>query len=124
MFRIAEHDPAYSGAETGPGTRPPRSWWSDFAALLRLAIACRGRATLLDCALGNVSGRGMSQQPPRAAQQFHTTHWSLVARAGAPPGQEQRRALGELVARYLPALRAHLVAYEKIDPHEADDLLN
>jgi RNA polymerase sigma-70 factor (ECF subfamily) len=34
-----------------------------------------------------------------------------------------REALGILLQRYLPALRAHLVLHRRIEPHQADDLL-
>lgn len=52
---------------------------------------------------------------------FPTTHWSLVGRAAdAIAG---RRALGELVHAYLPALRAHLTGPMQIEQHRADDLI-
>ena len=54
---------------------------------------------------------------------FPTTHWSLVARAGTDPGEAQREALGELVRRYLPALRVHLIVRKRLRPQDADDLL-
>ena len=37
---------------------------------------------------------------------FPTTHWSLVGRAGQDATENKRQALGELLNRYLPALRA------------------
>jgi RNA polymerase sigma-70 factor (ECF subfamily) len=54
---------------------------------------------------------------------FPTTHWSLVQRAGRPSDAAQRDALGELVERYLPALRSHLVIHKRIEPHRAEDLV-
>jgi RNA polymerase sigma-70 factor (ECF subfamily) len=54
---------------------------------------------------------------------FPTTHWSLVARAGQDPAEAKRQALGELLTRYLPALRAHLVYGKRLSPDDADDLL-
>lgn len=54
---------------------------------------------------------------------FPTTHWSLVARAGQDATETKRQALGELLTRYLPALRAHLVHGKRLSPHDADDLL-
>jgi len=52
-----------------------------------------------------------------------TTHWSLVARAGQDVAEARRQALGELLVRYLPALRAHLVYGKRLSPEDADDLL-
>jgi RNA polymerase sigma-70 factor (ECF subfamily) len=54
---------------------------------------------------------------------FQTTHWSLVARAGGAGGQLQREALGLLIERYAPALRAHLMTRKGRTADEADDLL-
>ena len=63
---------------------------------------------------------------------FETTQWSLVARAGASAGAagdeaggssaRQRDAMGAILHRYLPALRAHLLARGH-PPDDADDLL-
>lgn len=50
---------------------------------------------------------------------FPTTHWSLVDRAGVADGE----ALGRLLARYLPALVAHLVHGKRLPPEEAEDLV-
>jgi RNA polymerase sigma-70 factor (ECF subfamily) len=54
---------------------------------------------------------------------FQTTHWSLVARAGSASSQLQREALGLLIERYAPALRAHLMTRKGRTADEADDLL-
>jgi RNA polymerase sigma-70 factor (ECF subfamily) len=54
---------------------------------------------------------------------FPSTHWSLVARAGHDDTDVRRDALSELVRKYLPPLRIHLIGRRGIDPHEADDLL-
>jgi DNA-directed RNA polymerase specialized sigma24 family protein len=54
---------------------------------------------------------------------FPTTHWSLVDRAGQDVAEAKRQALGELLVRYLPALRAHLVYGKQQSPEDADDLL-
>lgn len=54
---------------------------------------------------------------------FPTTHWSLVARAGQDVTGAKRQALSELLTRYLPALRAHLVHGKRLSPEDADDLL-
>jgi len=55
-------------------------------------------------------------------QRFPTTHWSLVGQAGAD-ALSNSEALNQLLTRYLPALRTHLVAKRRIDRHEADDIL-
>ena len=56
--------------------------------------------------------------PPR----FPTTSWSLVALAGQTE-EAQREALGQLLRRYLPALRAHLVQAKGLTLDRADDLI-
>ncbi len=61
--------------------------------------------------------------PTPTPRLFPTTHWSLVVRAGGEPGRDKSKALSELVERYLPALRAHLLYRKRIDPDKADDLL-
>jgi RNA polymerase sigma-70 factor (ECF subfamily) len=60
---------------------------------------------------------------PCGGGRFPTTHWSLVARAGQDATEPKRQALGELLVRYLPALRAHLVYGKRLAPEDADDLL-
>jgi DNA-directed RNA polymerase specialized sigma24 family protein len=59
----------------------------------------------------------------RADRCFPTTHWSLVVRAGQVTSDAQRTALGELVRRYAPALRAHLIVRKRVRPQDADDLV-
>jgi RNA polymerase sigma-70 factor (ECF subfamily) len=54
---------------------------------------------------------------------FPVTQWSLIDRAGADSSPEQREALGILLNRYLPALRAHLVLQRRIAPERAEDLI-
>lgn len=56
---------------------------------------------------------------------FPATNWTLVGRASAPSsgGAGRREALGALLARYLPAMRAHLVLQMRLDPDRAADLL-
>jgi len=61
--------------------------------------------------------------PNPADGRFPTTHWTLVARAGQDPSQSRREALGQLLGRYLPALRAHLIHGRRLSPDDADDLL-
>jgi len=65
----------------------------------------------------------LSERPSETFQPFPTTHWSQVARAGDESGTAQRRALGQLLFRYLPALRAYLVRNMKVPPDRAEDLL-
>ena len=61
--------------------------------------------------------------PPHEDARFPTTHWSLVARAGRDATEVKRQALGELLRRYFPALRAHLVYGKRLSPEDADDLV-
>jgi RNA polymerase sigma-70 factor (ECF subfamily) len=54
---------------------------------------------------------------------FPVTSWSMVRNAADATSASQRSAMGELLKRYLPALRAHLVLDRRMRPDEADDLL-
>src|SRR3954469_23630165 len=54
---------------------------------------------------------------------FPTTHWSLVKKAGCTSGESQRAALVEVLNRYMPALRSHLIYHKRIESHQAEDLL-
>jgi DNA-directed RNA polymerase specialized sigma24 family protein len=54
---------------------------------------------------------------------FEATQWSLVDRAAGADSAARRDALNQLLKRYLPALRAHLVVRRRIDATAADDLL-
>ena len=54
---------------------------------------------------------------------FPKTRWSLIGRAAGPVTAISQAALGELVVRYIPALRAHLILARRISPDAADDLL-
>lgn len=62
---------------------------------------------------------------PKQPRQFETTHWSLVVRAGHEGRSEesQRNALADLVRRYLPALRAHLIYRRRLGADAADEML-
>jgi RNA polymerase sigma-70 factor (ECF subfamily) len=64
----------------------------------------------------------MSDQP-EGFEPFPVTPWSLVARAGQDSSGAVRDALATLLARYLPALRAHLVLHRRLPADLADDLL-
>jgi hypothetical protein len=65
----------------------------------------------------------VSENQPDNDCSFPSTQWSLVDRATAGDTAARRRALGDLLTRYLPALRAHLVLKKRIDRERADDLL-
>ncbi|HET6246319.1 MAG TPA: hypothetical protein VFE47_01370 [Tepidisphaeraceae bacterium] len=68
----------------------------------------------------------MAHVNPQPMGAFPTTHWSLVARAGAGASgniDAQRQALVQILNRYIPALRLHLVARKRMDEHRSDDVL-
>src|SRR5688572_11171276 len=54
---------------------------------------------------------------------FPSTHWSAIERASREDSQCERPALSELLERYLPALRAHLLIRRSVSPNELDDVL-
>ena len=56
-------------------------------------------------------------------QPFPATQWSLVESARQSDTKIRHRALSVLLERYLPALRAYLVAEKRIDAERAQDLL-
>jgi DNA-directed RNA polymerase specialized sigma24 family protein len=71
-----------------------------------------------------VGCRGTNVTDDRANDgSFPSTQWSLVDRAAAADAGVRKGALGDLLQRYLPALRAHLVVRKRIDQERADDLL-
>jgi len=59
----------------------------------------------------------------RARLSFPSTHWSLVGRVGQENGAGQHQALEQLLIRYLPALKAHLLHRRRIASDWASDLL-
>lgn len=59
----------------------------------------------------------------REAARFPTTRWSLVDVIRRGDARATREALEELLGRYLPALRAHVVYRRRISRDEADDLV-
>jgi len=71
---------------------------------------CRGGAALSSESIGGF-GR------------FATTRWSLVLRVSNGDPEVARQALSELLATYLPALRAHLVMGLRFSEDRAEDLL-
>jgi DNA-directed RNA polymerase specialized sigma24 family protein len=54
---------------------------------------------------------------------FQQTQWSLVGLAAQPTSAQQREALGVLLMRYVPALRAHLRLDKRLPADRADDLV-
>jgi DNA-directed RNA polymerase specialized sigma24 family protein len=65
----------------------------------------------------------MSAEDSAAGGRFPATHWSLVARAGQSDPLSRQEALGQLLKRYIPALRAHLVYRKGFAPDRADDFI-
>ena len=59
------------------------------------------------------------------SQPFPVTRWSLISRARGAGATDpaSRQALDELLRRYLPALKTHLVLTRRLDPDRADDVL-
>src|SRR5205823_1699143 len=54
---------------------------------------------------------------------FPATQWSLVERARQTDDEGRRNSLSVLLRRYLPALKAHLVARQGYSADLADELL-
>jgi RNA polymerase sigma-70 factor (ECF subfamily) len=54
---------------------------------------------------------------------FPVTPWSLVGRAANATVESRRESLGQLLQRYLPALKTHLTLKKRIPPHKAEDLV-
>lgn len=65
----------------------------------------------------------MSKDASEDFRGLPATDWSLVAHAGLPSDQTSLGSLNELLSRYRPALKAHLVLKKKIPPDVADDLI-
>ena len=65
----------------------------------------------------------MSDNSSGGPNHFPTTNWSLIRHAGDQIDQQQSAALQELLTRYWPALRAHLVYQRRLQPSDADDLV-
>ena len=65
----------------------------------------------------------MAAENAKAWESFPTTHWSLVDRAARGGAAGQREALDELLARYLPALKAHMMRKMRLPEDRAQDLL-
>jgi RNA polymerase sigma-70 factor (ECF subfamily) len=65
----------------------------------------------------------MSKKAGQDLKSFPATKWSLVARAGLATPRERRLALGALLQRYQPALRAHLLLAKRLPHDQVEDLL-
>lgn len=65
----------------------------------------------------------MRQDEQPAFREFPLTRWSLVDQAARVSREAGFNALTELLNRYLPALRAHLVVMRRMPPDRADDIL-
>lgn len=58
-----------------------------------------------------------------APRHFPPTRWTFVEYAAQPDHPAQPAALADLLAQYLPALRAFLMAEFRVDESQAEDLL-
>ncbi|MDP7018596.1 MAG: hypothetical protein QGG36_22550 [Pirellulaceae bacterium] len=65
----------------------------------------------------------MSENPFGGPDHFPTTNWSLVRHAGDKVDEQQSQALQELLSRYWSALKAHVVLKRRMQPNDADDLV-
>src|SRR5688572_9796339 len=54
---------------------------------------------------------------------FPSTHWSAIDRASREDSQCERPAMSDLLRRYLPALRAHLLIRRSVPRDQVDDVL-
>jgi RNA polymerase sigma-70 factor (ECF subfamily) len=54
---------------------------------------------------------------------FPSTHWSIVVDAGYDQSIVRRQALERFLAQYTEALKAHLIWRKRVDPHQAEDLI-
>ena len=59
----------------------------------------------------------------KSQKQFPPTRWTYVECAARPDDPEQEKALGDLLATYLPVLKRYLVAQFHFDEPHAEDLL-
>src|SRR4051812_15987562 len=57
------------------------------------------------------------------SQAFPSTHWSVVERLRHPDESIRRAAMAEVLNKYLPPLRSHLLLKKQVDPQQVDDLL-
>ncbi len=72
-------------------------------------------------ALARLNGNNMKEITPNGP--FPHTRWSLVDRAATAGDVASTEALGQLLERYLPALKTHLICRRRLTADQADDLL-
>lgn len=65
----------------------------------------------------------MTNSPSHSFGPFEATHWPLVEQAAQENPLNRQSALAELLQRYRPALRAHLVFKRQLDLQSAEDVL-
>jgi DNA-directed RNA polymerase specialized sigma24 family protein len=63
----------------------------------------------------------LPQQSPAAG--FQPTEWTMVAKAGDPAHPLHEEALAQLLHLYRPALCSHLIRRRRLQPEQADDVL-
>lgn len=54
---------------------------------------------------------------------FPSTHWSLVGQVGMGGEADRLNALGQLIQRYLPPMRAHLAQAKRLPAQDVEDVL-
>ena len=65
----------------------------------------------------------MSENASPEHADFPLTRWTLVDRAADGSLSVSSEALNELLRRYWPALKTHLISARRIPPHQAEDLV-
>jgi DNA-directed RNA polymerase specialized sigma24 family protein len=66
----------------------------------------------------------MSNLPPQLQPGgFQPTQWTLIAEAGDPAHPQHEESLARLLNLYRPALSSHLIRRRRMQPEQADDLL-
>jgi len=79
--------------------------------------------TTVDSRPVTIARLSVNDDPERRYAANPETDWSLVGRAGDADPDQKRAALNELLIRYLPPMRAHLIHQRRIDRGLVDDLL-
>ena len=60
---------------------------------------------------------------PNEPGSFDSTRWTLIEQVQGDSQSGRREALEELLTRYVPALRAHLIMRRRLQPQDAADLV-